>query len=221
MLRCIPFFLAVATAVAANPPTAADRAAAFERLSKDALVERLLEQSAADIQSHHYQAALDKATQAEKIRPADPGILNTKGAALVELRRFDEAAKALDAAVAADPKAFAPQFNQGEMLSLQKKYADAALQFALLQSRFGPLPRIKYNVYLMNALAGRKEDAIAALLLMRYPEDGIAWYYAQAADCLLAGKPAEAKKLLATAAAIHREEVSAYRDTLVNAGLLK
>jgi len=221
MLRCIPLFLAVASAVAANPPTAADRAAAVERLSSDALVNRLLEQSTADIQARHYQAALDKATQAEKIRPADPAILNTKGASLVELHRFDEAAKALDAAVAADPKAFAPQFNQAEMLALQKKYADAALQFALLQSRFGSLPRIKYNLYLMNALAGRRDDALAALLLMRYPADGIAWYYAQAADCLLSGKRAEAKKLLTAAAAIHKDEDSTYRDSLVAAGLLK
>jgi len=221
MLRCIPFFLAMVSAVAANPPTTSDRAAAVERLSKEALVNRLLEQSAADIQSRHYQAAFDKATQAEKLRPNDPVILNIKGAALVELRRFDEAAKALDAAVAADPKAFAPQFNQGEMLSLQKKYADAALQFALLQSRFGPIPRIKYNLYLTNALAGRKDDAIAALLLMRYPEDGIAWYYAQAADCLLSGKRTEANKLLTAAAAIHKDEDNTYRDTLVAAGLLK
>jgi Flp pilus assembly protein TadD len=221
MLRCILLLLVIASAAVAAPATAPDREAAYERLHNEALASRLLEQSAADIQDRHYQAALDKITQAEKIRPADPEILNTKGATLVELHRFDEAAKLLDTAIAADPKAFAPQFNQAEMLALQKKYADAALQFTLLQSRFGSLPRLKYNIYLMNALAGRKDEATAALLGMRYPQDGIAWYYAQAADRLLSGHPAEAKKLLSAAKAIHADEITSYRETLTAAGLLK
>ncbi|MDD5198882.1 MAG: tetratricopeptide repeat protein [Terrimicrobiaceae bacterium] len=220
MRRCIPYLLALASAAAA-PAGAVSRDEAFARLRDEARVAKLEEQSADDVKNHRYEVALKKAIEADALRPGNPIILNTKGAALTELGRYDEATKALEAAVAADPQAFQPQFNQGEMLSLQKKYSDAAVQFTVLLSRFGAIPIIKYKIYLCYVLTGQKNLASDALRTMRYPEDGAAWYFAHAVDRLQAGQRSEALRLLAAADAIHHEEAQTYRDTLRGTGLLK
>lgn len=209
-----------ASAAAADSPGDTGRKAAFDRLRNDALATKLLDQAAEDIKARHFEAALKKSEAAEAIRPDDPAVLNTKGAALTELKRFDEAAKALDAATAADPSAFAPQFNKGDLLTRQKKYSDAVVQFSVLKSRFGDLPLLKYELYLCYALQGQKELATDALLALRYPEDGAAWYFAHAADQLQAGKKKEARQLIAAAEAIHAGDTGNYRDSLHESGLL-
>ncbi len=220
MHRRLPFlFLLILAAGAIAAPS--DRETALHRIQNEALVAKLLEQSAADLKAHDYAAALKKAEAAEALQPGNSIILNTKGAALTELKRYDEASLALDAALAADPTAFAPQFNQGEILALQKKYSDAAVQFSILQSRFGPLPLIKYKLYLCYALSGQKDRATAARLALRYPEDGPAWYFAQAVDRLQSGDRRTALRLIAAAEAIHDEDASTYRDSLRESNLLK
>jgi len=221
MLRRILFSLIFATsALAADVPGDKDRQAAFERLSNEALATKLIDQAAADIKVGHYEAALKKSEAAEAIRPNDPAILNTKGAALLELKRFSEAGKAFDVATELDPNAFAPQFNKGEMFTSQKKYSDAAVQFAVLRSRFGDLPLLKYEIYLCYALQGQKDLAEDALLAMRYPADGAAWYYAHAVDQIQSGNRKEGRRLISAAEAIHSDDLENYRDSLRDAGLL-
>ncbi|HVE16965.1 MAG TPA: tetratricopeptide repeat protein [Chthoniobacterales bacterium] len=219
MRLCVLIFLGLASAAIAAPQS--DRDLAYDKLQKDAHATALLHAIDQDVKDHRYDAALKKADEALAIRPNDPGLLNAKGAALIELRRFAEADKILEAAVAADPKALAPQFNQFESLFLQKKYSDAVLQLIDLQTQFGPLPIVKYHTYLCYALSGEQTKASNALAAMRYPQDGSAWYFAYAADRLLNGKKGEAKKLMAVAESIDKDGALTYRDTLRDADLLK
>lgn len=213
--------LLVATAFAASP-TPAERNAAFRQAQHGSEIDRQLDLAAKDIEADRFEAALARIVEVEKLRPNDAIVLNTKGAALVELRRFDEAKVALEAAAAADPESFAPRYNLGEILSLQKKHLEAAGHFTVLETRFGELPLLKFKVYVSYALADRIDRAAERLATLRFPDDGAAWYFAQAADRLLAGKKREAERLMATATAIHPdEEVAPYRDTLRDSGLLK
>jgi tetratricopeptide (TPR) repeat protein len=220
MRRLLPFFLLAASAVAA-PSDAASRRAALDKLTREARVATLISLSADDIQNRRFAEALRRADEALKIEPGNAVALNTRGAALTELRRFDEASKALAQAAAAAPEAFAPRFNQGEILSLQKKYLEAAEHFTRLEERFGPMPILKYKLYLCYALAGKSDLASQRLADMRYPMDGPAWYFSHAVDLVQTGKPADAKKLVAAALAIHGNEANTYRDTLVENGILK
>lgn len=220
MRRCLALLLLAATAAVAAPTPPADRDAAFERIQRDARASRLLDLAADDIKNKRLDAALAHALEAEKLRPNDAAVLNTKGAALTELRRFDDARVALEAALVADPNGFAPQYNLGEILALQKRYSDAAVHFTVLESRFGALPLLKYKIYLCHALGGNTERAAERLRQMRYPEDGAAWYFAQAVALAQAGKKREARELVAAAAAIHPKEVDTYRDTLRDSELL-
>lgn len=221
MRHLLPFFLFAATAVAASPADDAARRDALDRLSKEARTETLLLLSAEDIKAHRYDQALKRADEALVLSPGNAVALNTRGAALTELRRYEEATKVLESAAAAAPEAFAPQYNQGEVLFLQKKYPEAAEHFANLQLRFGQTPILKYKLYLCYALSGKKDLAAQRLKIMRYPADGAAWYFANAVDLLQTGRAAEARRLVAAAESIHEDETVTYRDTLVEAGLLK
>jgi predicted Zn-dependent protease len=213
-------FATLARAQSASPAPA-DREAAYERLRDQELFSKLIEQAGDDLKKRHYQAALKKAETAKKLAPGNAEALNAQGAALVELKRYDEAAKALAAAVAADPNSLPPRYNQAEMLAMQKKYADAAAEFGLLETQFGPQPLLKYKIFLCKLLAGDTDDAAAELRGLRYPEDGAAWYFAHIADQLAAGQRSEAKRLLAAAKAIHGDETITYLESLQESGLLK
>lgn len=223
MRHLAPLLLAFATLAHAQPgsPAPAGRDAAYERLRDQELFSKLIEQAGDDLKKRHYQAALKKADAAEKLAPGNAEALNAQGAALVELKRYDEAAKALDAAVAADPNSLPPRYNQAEMLAMQKKYADAAAEFGRLETQFGILPLLKYKIFLCKLLAGDADDAADELRRMRYPEDGAAWYFAFIADRLKAGQRGEAKRLLTAAKAIHGDETATYLESLQESGLLK
>ncbi len=217
-LRVLIFTGVISAALAAAE---ADQNPAFAGLRKDARLTKLLAEGDAEIKDHRYDEALKKVDEAAQIHPDDPAVLNARGAVLTELKRYDEAEKDIDSAIAADPKAFAPQFNRGEIMFLQKKYSDAALQFSELQASFGAIPLLKFKLYLCYALDNRKETARDALAQMRYPQDGVAWYFAYGVARLLEGKPREGQRLFAVANAIDPKETPTYRDTLRDADLLK
>jgi predicted Zn-dependent protease len=220
--RTIHFLVfAVLVTVRSSFAASAGRDAAYERLRDEERVTQLVEQVSDDIGKRRLDAALKKAEAAVALAPGNSTALNAKGAALVELKRYDEAAKVLAAAVANDPQNFPAQFNQAEILSLQKKYAEAATEFTSLKSHFGDMPVLKYKIFLCDLLGGREDEAREALRDLRYPTDGVAWYFAHIADDLKAGRRAEAKKLLAAAQAIHGDATVTYRETLEDIGLLK
>ncbi|MGH8046643.1 MAG: hypothetical protein ACREKL_05320 [Chthoniobacterales bacterium] len=217
MRLCVLILIGTAAAAFAQDK----RETAYDQLRDDARATKLVEQVADDIKAHRYEDALKKANEAATLRPADAVTLNARGAALSRLRRYAEAESALKAAVTADPKAFPPQYNLAEELYLQKKYFDALAALKTLVSRFGPLPILKYDIYLCSLLCGLKQQSSSALAEMHFPQDGAAWYYAHAADLLMAGKKNEAKKLMKIADHIDADDAQPYRETLMDLELLK
>ncbi len=210
--------LALAGPLPAEPPPPAD--AALERIQAEARVDRLLELSAADLRAKRLDAALTHIEEAALVRPKDPVILNTKGAILIEMRRFPEARAVLEQAVAADPASFAATYNLGEILTLEKKYAEAAAHFQNLETRFGDVPLLRFKIYLSLRLAGDPTAAHEKLLTLSYPGDGAAWYFAHAVDQLDRNRRAEARRLIAAAEAIHPQDSETYHQTLKDADLL-
>lgn len=219
MRLCLLILLGTMAAAAAQ--AGGDRQAAYRQLRDEARLATLVDAVTKNINEQRYAEALKKADEALKLKPGDAVTLNARGAALTELGRYEEAVQSLNAAVAAAPDSFPPQYNLGEALALQKKYGDAADQFVVLQTRFGTMPILKYKIYICYALDGQKDKAAAALKALASPMDGPAWYYAHAVDEFLSGRKSEARSLLDVADAIHPDEVKTYRETLGDTGLLK
>lgn len=210
--------LAAAGPLAAEPVPAAD--AALDRIQNEARVDRLLELAAGELREKRLEAALRHIEEAAAVRPNDPVILNTKGAILIEMRRFPEARTVLGQAVAADPASFAPQYNLGEILALEKKYAEAAEHYKGLEARFGDVPLLRFKIYICARQAGKTDEARERLLTLSYPGDGAAWYFAHAVDQLDRKHRAEARRLIAAAEAIHPKDSETYHQTLKDADLL-
>jgi tetratricopeptide (TPR) repeat protein len=63
-----------------------------------------------------YEEAAELLKRARAMAPKDPHVLNSLGACLTELGRSDEALKAFDAALRADPGMAAAHFNRGALL---------------------------------------------------------------------------------------------------------
>lgn len=195
--------------------------AAYERVRAENELNLLLDQCSKFQKEHRYDQALKAAEKAVSLAPKNSVALNAKGAVLTQMRRFDEARKIFDEAIAIDPDGLPPQFNEAEILAMEKKYSEAAIAFNALTARFGTVPVLKFKVYLCYALAGEKTHADDALAQINYPADGPAWYFAQAASHLLSHDKAESRRLLATGSAIYPDEGDEYLESLHDSGLLK
>lgn len=198
-----------------------DRNAAYERVRDTEKLGMLIERAGTNISDGKSEAALADATLAVELEPENPSALNAKAAALIDLQRYDEATPLLEEALRNDPDHFPALFNRAEVLLLQRKYSDAAVEFRMLYSKFPNNPLVKFKVYLSYHLAGRDDIAHDVLNSLRFTFDGPAWYYAQAASKFIANDPRGARKLIRTAKAIHPEDAGRYEEALEEAGLLK
>ena len=216
-LGVLAFLLSFAALAWADSP----QNAAYERVRNEGEVNLLLDQCSKLQKEHRYDQALNIADKAVSLAPKNAFVLNAKGAVLTQMRRFDEARKIFDEAIAIDPAGLPPQFNEAEILAMEKKYSEAAIAFNALTARFGNLPVLKFKVYLCYALAGEESHAAEALAKIDYPADGPAWYFSQAASQLLSHKDAEARRLIATGNAIYPDEGDEYLQSLHDTGLVK
>lgn len=213
--------LVAASSLQAADPAPVDRNAAYERVRDSGKVAILVERAGTELSRGRDEAALAAASEAVELAPKNPDALNTKAAALIKLERYSEAEPLLEEALAINPDHFDAQFNRAEALFLQGKYSDALAEFRLLFTKYPSRPVLKFKLYLACHMAGRDDLASEVLRTLRFPSDGVAWYYAQAADKLIANDPRAAKKLLKTARAIHPDEAPRYDEALTDAGLLK
>lgn len=193
----------------------------LEVIENDARLQRLLRQAADAVAAQNFEEALALTDEAIVISPDSADALNTRGAALLHLKRFDEGREVLQRAVENAPDAFAPNFNLAEIYFLQGDYAEAAFNFRVLAGRFGATPLLKFKLVISYLLAGYPEQARTVLRDIRFPADGPGWYFAHAAMSASEGGRAKAKRLSHTATVIHGEEARLYEQALIDSGLLK
>lgn len=217
-MRLLSFalLLAVPCLRAADVP---DRNAAYERIRAAEQVQNLVERTGKDIGEGRFVEALAAADAALKIAPDSPATLNAKAAALIELGKFDDAAKLLDRATGIDGSYMPARFNRAESLMRQKKYFDSAAEFRQLLSDFPSNPLVKFKLYLAYHCGGRDDLAKQVAGSLLFPSDGPAWYYANAAEKTLAGDKSAARKLIRAARSIHPKDAPQYDEALRNAGI--
>ncbi len=226
------FVVAVSFSLVAGPPTedaestvepkaALTRNEAFRKIQSDADARNVLEKAAEDLEAKRYEAALSRIEAVPpEIRDASSALLNARGAALVQLDRIDEASVVFTQALELDPTSFPARFNVGEVLFRQEKYAEAASHFRTIIDDTGPKPLLKFKLYLSLLLAGEESSAGFALRNIRFPLDGPAWYFAQAADQAKLGDADRARDLAAAGRKLHPDDSISYADSLEDAQLL-
>jgi Flp pilus assembly protein TadD len=156
-----------------------------------------MEEAAKALEDKKYSEAFVKVDEAEKLAPSNASVLNLRGC--IYLKKGGEAqakgdltqAKSdwvqadvyLKKALERDPKSDSVRWNQGELLFVQKKYAEAVVIFEELQSRMPGTFRelAQYKVFLCYLVGGNKDKAKGLLSKFSQLSSTPAYYYANAA----------------------------------------
>ena len=140
--------------------------------------------------------ALDKA---DKILPPTPVTLNTRGAILIEEKKFEEGAKLCQEALKIDPRFYPARFNLAEIPLVQGRYAESRKQFEKFVRENPKDELARFRVFLTLLLEKNYDDARRTIDLIPFPGDTPAYYYANAAWEFAHESPEEAKKWLGRA----------------------
>lgn len=128
-----------------------------------------------------FAAAIKAVDAAEAINPPNPLTLNTRGAALIEQKKFDEGAAYCRKALAIDPKFYPARFNLCEVPLVQKRYPEAR---AMFQELFNENPKdelAQYRILLTWLLEKNDAEARRVLDAIPFPGNTPAYYYGNAA----------------------------------------
>jgi tetratricopeptide (TPR) repeat protein len=186
--------------------------------SKDAAQERLVDDALADISKKKFDAALEKLLEAERLDPDSAVILNLLGAVHTKKKDYQTAKSCFERSLAREPGFFAPAFNLGELLFLDGCYSQALDSFSKMLNADPSNELLQFKTVLCLLLMDRTEDAQKVFERMKFPGNGPAWYYAQAALWLKEGDRRNARALLTSAQVIFPEKTPLYDETFENLG---
>lgn len=173
----------------------------------------------ADFEAKKYDAALAKLTDLEKQMPDDPFILNLLGAIHTKKKDFANARKYFDRSLEKQPDFFPAKFNLGELLFLERQYAESLAFFRQMQRVDPTNELLQFKVFLCAFQLDDNEGTAAALKKIRYPGDTPAWYYAQAAWEAKKGDKKKAREYVASARAIFNTKTALFDETFRDIGL--
>lgn len=179
----------------------------------DAKIQHLVDSALADFEAKKYDPALKSLLEAEKLQPDSSFIQNLVGAAYTKKKDYAKAKECFDKALSLQPDFFPAEFNVGELLFLQKQYPQALAHFVKMSNNDPGNELLQFKLVLCLLLTDQVEDAQKLVKHMKYPGDGPAWFYSQAALEIKAGHKSQAKEYLATAESIFPGKTSLYAET--------
>lgn len=180
---------------------------------------RTLQAALVDFDEKKYDAALEKLSKLNEKTPNEPFVINLIGAAYTRKKDFPTAKKYFDEALARDPNFFPAKFNVGELMFLERQYAEASAYF---QSLLDADPRnelLQFKVFLCRLQLNQKDQAAKSLKTMKYPGDTPAWYYAQAAWESKQGNNKKALEYLTGARYIFGPKTALFDETFEDLGI--
>lgn len=142
---------------------------------------RIIFEAGLFFQQKDFDAVMKKLDEADAIQLGVPIALNMRGAVLTETGEFQEARKFFDQAIEKDPKYFAPRFNLGEIMFLQKDYEGAAAHFENMLKDFEDNEVLEYKISLSYLMAGNDVKAREWRDKINFPSNTPAYYFAHAA----------------------------------------
>jgi len=201
---------ALATLACLTPSTRAEPGAnPVQVLVDDALV---------DFEAKKFDEALAKLHEAEKLDPNSPFIHNLIGAAYTKKKDYPAAKSAFDKALDSNSGFFPALFNLGELLFLQKQYPQALEYFTRMLAADPGNELIQFKVVLCLILTNQMDDAKKVVSRMKFPGDGPAWYFSQAALRLKEGDKRKAADLIANAQIFFPAKTSLFQETFEDLG---
>lgn len=188
------------------------------RTQTDSPAQKLVNDALVDFEAKKFDDALKKLQEAEALDPQSAFILNLIGAAYTKKQDFPAAKSYFEKSLELSPGFFPSVFNLGELLFLQKQYAQALEYFANMLNRDPGNELLQFKVVLCLLMTDQMEDAEKLLARMRFPGDGPAWYYSQAAVAFKKGQKGKSREIQATAHTLFPGKVSLYDETFADLG---
>jgi len=163
-------------------------------------------------------AALDLSDQA---KPDQASNANLRGAIYTRKRDWAKAEEAFRHALKLQADLPMAQFNLGEVLFLNNKYADAREKFQIFLNSQPSNDLGIYKIYLCDLLGGNESKANTFLLSLKPTPNSPIYYFAKAADAFHRGDKEGAKEFVTSAYRIYSPDAnSTFADSLVEKGYL-
>lgn len=179
----------------------------------------LLQKSLADFDKKNYDAALKNLIELNERNPGDPFVLNLLGAAYTRKKDYVKAKEYFDLSLQKSPDFFPAKFNVGELMFLQRQYAESLEFFSEMLEKDPRNELLQFKIFLSQLQLGNKEEAQKALNRVKYPGDTPAWYYAQAAWESKQGNNKKAIEYLTGAKYIFGPKTALFDETFEDLGI--
>ena len=204
------------------PPSGAAERKSLEQVSlpNNSRESKILVQAAlSDFDAKNYDAALTKLQAVNAKTPDDAFVQNLLGAAYTKKKDYVAAQICFDKALQKQPDFFPAKFNVGELLFLQRRYAEALRYFQQMQERDPQNELLQFKVFLCQLQLGDNEQAAKALKTIKYPGDTPAWYYGQAAWASKHGDNKNASEYITRAQSIFGQKTALFDETFKDLGI--
>ena len=158
---------------------------------------------------------------AEQAKPGQANTANLRGAIYTRQRDWPKAQAAFEEALAMQPGLPMAQFNLGEVLFLNQKYAEARERFQIFLNSQPKNDLGLYKIYLCDLLGGNKVKAQDFLKSLEPSPSSPIYYFSMAADAFVRGDRAAATQFVESAYRIYPADANAtFADSLVEKGYL-
>ncbi len=159
---------------------------------------------------------------AEALSPPTPITLNTRGAALIEQKRFEEGLEFCRKALAIDPKFYPARFNLCEVPLVQKHYPEARAMFQKLLEENPKDELVQFRILLTWLLEGNDVEARRLLDAIPFPSNTPAYYYGNAAWEFAHSNAAEGQKWVMRGNWVFKPDATAnFSQPFIEVGWLK
>ncbi len=167
---------------------------------------KLITESASFFEQENYEQALERLDKADAIRMETSIALNLRGAIATESGEFDLARSLFVKALEKDEEYFAPRFNLGEILFLEKQYNEARAHFQGMLQDMPDNELLQFKIFLTYLLQDKMEEAKQALAQIKFPSDTPSYYFANAALDFYNKKEEEARSWIDSSKRIFGEQ---------------
>lgn len=171
---------------------------------------KLIGESALLMRDERFEEALKRLDKADAIQVDTPVALNLRGAIATETGKYATARDFFNKALGKQEDYFAPRFNLGEILFLEKRYPEAREHFRTMQQDLPDNELIQYKIFLTYLLEGSLDNAREELGNIKFPSDTPAYYFANAAWEFQRGDEKEARSWLQSSMRIFGREPNAF-----------
>ncbi len=173
------------------------------------------------IQQKQFDAAMEKVNAAIQADPRNIDGYGLRGGLYAQKKDWANATKDYQHIIQMEPNNEQAKFNLSEINFLQKKYDEARVGFAALESSPDARDLASYKVFLCDLLAGHEDVAAKELADMDQADRGASYYFGKAAWALYHKQTDDARTWLNSASNIYSQgKFKIYSASLFDLGYL-